>query len=213
MFKRETLIGTGLGLLVGALVGYAIGHRGTEPPAQTAVAAPPAPLTGGQSPIFEGLAAPGAAVGVVPPPAPSAVLVPDPAILFAAEHATTQNPKDPKAWINLGNAYFDSHQHQKSVDAYAKALALDPKNPDVLTDQGVMYKELHAFEKAVACFEKAQKLDPTHIQSLFNLGVVYSHDLKAPAKAEKAWARLVEMAPGSPQAAQARAGLEQLKKK
>lgn len=213
MFKQETLIGTGLGLLVGFLLGYVLGNQPATSTSQPALAAAPTPSQGG---VFEGISPSPAGIPSLPPtqaPAPAPVSTVDPAVVFAAEQATVKNPKDAHAWIHLGNLYFDSHQHQKAIDAYDKALALNPKNPDVLTDQGVMYKELHAPEKAVANFEKAQKVDPTHIQSLFNLGVVYANDLKAPAKAEKAWARVIEIAPNSPQAAEARKFIDHLKGK
>jgi cytochrome c-type biogenesis protein CcmH/NrfG len=121
------------------------------------------------------------------------------------------DPKNHDAWVALGNDYFDSHQAQKSVDAYAKALALKPDDPNVLTDQGVMYRQLNQFDKAVACFQKAAKLDPSHIQSLFNLGIVYAHDLHQPDEAAKAWNKLLVLAPASEQAAQARQQLAQLK--
>ena len=211
MFKQETLIGTGLGLLVGFLLGYVLGNQPATSTPQPALAAAPAPSQGG---VFEGISpTPAGIPGLPPTQATAPVSAVDPAMVFAAEQATVQNPKDVQAWVHLGNLYFDGHEHQKAIDAYDKALALNPNNPDVITDQGVMYKELYAPEKAVAKFEKAQKVDPTHIQSLFNLGVVYANELKAPAKAEKAWARVIEIAPTSPQAAQARTLIDHLKGK
>lgn len=66
------------------------------------------------------------------------------------------------------------------------------------------------YDKAIATFEKASKLDPKHVQSLFNLGIVYSQDLKQNDKAIKAWNRVIEIAPTSPQAAQARVGIAEL---
>ena len=115
-----------------------------------------------------------------------------------------------RLWVELGNDYFDTHQAQLSVDAYAKALQLEPNNPDVLTDQGVMYRELKEYDRAVANFEKARRINPNHLQSLFNLGVVYAHDLHQTDKAVAAWTKVIEIDPSSAQAVQARAALKQL---
>jgi cytochrome c-type biogenesis protein CcmH/NrfG len=207
MFNRETLIGTAVGLCVGLLAGYSFGSKSAPPlvvPSPVA-AAPGTP----QGLFFDGV--PPTGVPAAPPPAPAAPSAEAAAQAFAAEQAVAANPKDVKAHIALGNFYFDSHQHQKSVDAYAKALALEPNNPDVLTDQGVMYRALKAYAKAEANFLKAQKLNPKHVQSLFNLGVVYAHDLNAPAKAIKAFSGVIDLAPASQQAVDAGKALEALK--
>lgn len=127
--------------------------------------------------------------------------------------ATRQSvePVNAATWIALGNKYFDSHQRQKAVEAYSKALQLEPDNPDVLTDQGVMYRELGAFDKAIANFEKANTINPRHVQSLLDLGVLYAQDLKDPDKAIKIWTHLIQIAPTSVQAARANAYIEQIK--
>ena len=132
---------------------------------------------------------------------------------MAAEQIVRQDPKNVGAWIQLGNDYFDTQQRQRAIDAYARALELQPNNPDVITDQGVMYRELGAHDKAIANFKKANELDPKHIQSLYNLGVVYAHDLKDADKAAQAWRRVIDVAPGSPQAAQALQGLAELQQR
>jgi cytochrome c-type biogenesis protein CcmH/NrfG len=160
---------------------------------------------------------PGAAVpapppGAMPPAAPPGMApappAPAPGQIAALEQAAAREPKSAKAWTELGDAYFDSHQPGKAVDAYAKGLELDPKNPNVLTDQGVMYRELGQYQKALANFEKASQIDPSHVQSVFNIGVVYSTNLNQPEKAIQAWNRVIQMAPASPQAAQARQLIE-----
>jgi tetratricopeptide (TPR) repeat protein len=122
-----------------------------------------------------------------------------------------RDPKNLRAWIQLGNDYFDTHQAQKSIEAYDRALEIRPDDPDVLTDQGVMYRAIGQFEKAISNFEKANRADPKHVQSLYNMGVVYAHDLKQPKKATDAWNRVIQIAPQSEQAGQARAGIEELK--
>jgi hypothetical protein len=44
------------------------------------------------------------------------------------------------------------------------------------------------------------------------MGVVYLNDLRQPKKAIEAWTRVIQIAPQSEQAAQARAGIEEAKK-
>jgi len=154
---------------------------------------------------------------LLPPPSamPPSALVPETGAvnqrIAAEERLVAQNPKDVQAWIALGNDYFDTNQAQRAVDAYAKALALKPDDADVLTDQGVMYRKLQAFDKAITNFQRAHQVDPRHVQSVYNLGVVYAFDLKDQAKAIAAWNRVIEVSPQSPQAAQARQNIQELK--
>jgi cytochrome c-type biogenesis protein CcmH/NrfG len=201
--NRHLLIGVAAGLAVGLLIGYQVGRAGR-------VLKGPEPVVAAALPA----AAPQGASAMPPPAAPQGAPAAAP-IDAAAQIATAQgvverDPKNVRAWVALGNLYFDTHQHQKSVDAYARALELEPDSPDVLTDQGVMYRALGAYDKAVANFEKASRLAPQHLQSLFNLGVVYAFDLKDRARAEAAWNKILQIAPTSEHAAQARQALADL---
>jgi cytochrome c-type biogenesis protein CcmH/NrfG len=186
--NRSLLTGLIIGVLAGFIGGYFLGVSHPVQSAQTHVHEPQAP-------------------GASPAPANPMELQQR---AQAAEALVAADPRNLQAWISLGNDYFDLHQPQKAVDAYAKALALDPSNPDVLTDQGVMYRELKAFEKAVACFQKASQLNPRHQPSLFNLGVVYANDLHSPEAARKAWNQTVAIDPASPEGMKARKALEGL---
>lgn len=127
-----------------------------------------------------------------------------------AEKIVAQEPKNLKAWISLGNDYFDTEQAQKAIFAYGKALEIEPKNPNVLTDQGVMFRKVGWYDKALANFEKAQKIDPRHLQSLYNMGIVYAQDLKEPAKAVETWNKYLQLDPNSATAAQIRGMMEKL---
>jgi tetratricopeptide (TPR) repeat protein len=208
--NRDHLLGLGVGLAAGLLVallaglfGFQIGRAGrvlSEPEPVMA-----APATGKQGAEAPGSAAPADSGGGVPLDAAEQIA--------SARQVVEKDPKNLRAWIALGNLYFDTHQPQKSVDAYARALELKPDDPDVLTDQGVMFRALGAYDKAIANFQKASQVDPKHLPSLYNLGVVYAFDLKDVPKAEDAWNRLIQLAPGSENANQARQALAQVKGK
>lgn len=111
------------------------------------------------------------------------------------EDEVAKKPKDSTAWIQLGNAYFDSETPEKAIDAYIKALSLSPNNPDVLTDLGVMYRRIKKSEKAIESFDKAAQVDSTHVQSRFNKGVVLFHDLNDKEGAIKAWKEVAKLKP------------------
>ncbi len=200
--NRNILLALAVGLVAGFIAGYFV-FSGSEAP-RPVVAAPAAPVM--QAPSLGG-GMPGAAPGAMPA-LPNAEAQ---ARITRLETMLLSDPKNHDAWVALGNDYFDTHQAQKAVNAYAKALALKPNDPNVLTDQGVMYRQLGQFDKALGCFQQANKVEPTHVQSLFNMGVVYSADLHKPDEAAKAWNKVLAVAPTSDQAAQARQMLGQLK--
>ena len=105
--------------------------------------------------------------------------------------------------------YYGASLAKESIEAYGRALKLQPRNPNVLTDQGAMYEVTQEFDKALANFEAAQKIDPNHIQSLYNMGVIYRHQ-KDTAKATAVFRRVIERAPQSSQAAEAKQLLQEL---
>jgi cytochrome c-type biogenesis protein CcmH/NrfG len=189
--NRYTLIGLAVGLLVGVFIGYQAGSSNPSPA--------------------------GGAVGAFPGGMPGGAPQPTPGDNFQArivqmQQVVARDPKNVEAWIQLGNDYFDTRQPQKAIDAYERALELRPNNPNVLTDQGVMYRDVGQFQKALANFQRANQADPKHVQSLYNMGVVYLNDLRQPKKAIEMWNKVIQIAPQSEQAQQARVGIEEAKK-
>ncbi|MFC1814899.1 tetratricopeptide repeat protein [Thermodesulfobacteriota bacterium] len=116
-------------------------------------------------------------------------------IIQALEKETSRNPDNLKAWIELGNAFFDTSQFEKAIPAYEKSLALNPNNADVQTDLGVMYRRSKQPQKAIVAFDKAIEIDPRHEASRFNKGIVLMHDLKDLQGAIKVWEDLVKINP------------------
>ena len=209
--NKNLLLGAAGGLLIGVLVGYTIGLSKGMTEAQKLLGSATIPAFDSAPPMPAGMPPqmPPGMQGGLPPAGPS------PEVFQRIEMNLKLVAKDPKLagiWIQLGNDYFDSRQHQKAIDAYGKALALNPNNPDVLTDQGVMYRDTGRFDEAIANFEKANKFDPKHIQSLYNLGVVWSNDKHDSAKASAAFNKVISIAPTSPQAGEARRALADLAK-
>lgn len=111
------------------------------------------------------------------------------------EKETSQDPENLKAWIDLGNLYFDTNMFEKAIHAYNKALELGPRNANVWTDLGIMYRRNGEANEAVRAFEKAMEADPRHEASRFNKGVVLMHDLDDPEGAMKAWEDLLQVNP------------------
>ncbi|MFP5240090.1 MAG: tetratricopeptide repeat protein [Acidobacteriota bacterium] len=113
------------------------------------------------------------------------------------EDKTAKNPGDVKAWVELGNLYFDADLPERSVTAYEKALALDAAQPDVWTDMGVMLREMKKPQEALKAFQKAVSLQKNHEIARLNIGVVKLYDLGDKPGAIEAWNALVAINPGA----------------
>jgi len=113
------------------------------------------------------------------------------------EKEISKNPKNLKAWLELGNRYFDTEQNQKAIYAYKKYLELDPRNANVWSDLGIMYRRTGDSKAAIKAFDKAMELDPRHETSRFNKGVVLIKDMNDPEGALKAWEDLLRVNPSA----------------
>ena len=125
-----------------------------------------------------------------PAPAPA-----DSDRIAALERQVQADPGNANAWVQLGNAYFDSNQYEASINAYRKSLEIDPGNPNVWTDMGVMYRRAGKPEEAIKAFDQAIAADPKHEVSRMNKGIVMLHDLNDFNGAIQAWEGLLEVNP------------------
>ena len=116
-------------------------------------------------------------------------------MIASLEDETAKNPQNTKAWVQLGNEYFDSSQHEKAIWAYRKSLELDPNNANVWTDLGVMYRRSGQPKAAIEAFDKAIQVDPKHEPSRLNKGIVLLHDMQDFEGAIAAWEDLLAVNP------------------
>lgn len=126
-----------------------------------------------------------------------------------AQQRTIAEPGNYIAWVELGNAWYDSDSPKQAIDAYDHALALKPDNSDVLNDQGAMYRQLGDFRHALSNFEKALVVDPGNLESLYNMGHIYAFDLKQTERAMEIWKRYLTLDSESETAEQVRSFIKQ----
>ncbi len=175
MVEKQTLIGA---IVISLVIGFLGGAYYSSAKLGTGTAAPTAPA--GMANQASGQEDVSAQIG---------------AKILQLEQYLNENPKDEKAWAQLGNMFFDSDQFVNAIDAYKKSLEINPKQIGVVTDMGVMYRRNKQPQKAIEAFDKAIAIDPTFETPQFNKGIVLLHDLNDMAGGLKAWEELVEANP------------------
>ena len=111
----------------------------------------------------------------------------------------------------LGNLYFDAEKYDLAIKWYQEALKLDPTNPDVSTDLGVSYYYSNQPDRALAQFTRSLEIEPKHTKTMLNQGIVLAFGKQDLDGASKAWQRVVELAPNTPEGQAARRALESMK--
>ena len=87
-------------------------------------------------------------------------------------------PKDPAAWIELGNvsmraAMFDDTYYSKAIDAYGHVLKLDPDNLQALRGIGDIDYDTNKYDEAIAAYEHYLKKKPDDPEVRTDLGTMY----------------------------------------
>ena len=85
---------------------------------------------------------------------------------------TEIDPKDAKAWINLGAALGQAEQPDEEIDAYRKAIKLAPKYADAWYNLGVAKARCEEDAEAIHAYKQALLLSPKFAKAWFNLGVL-----------------------------------------
>ncbi|HUY37509.1 MAG TPA: tetratricopeptide repeat protein [Candidatus Binataceae bacterium] len=94
------------------------------------------------------------------------------------EKDANAKPKDPAAWIELGNvsmraAMFDDTYYSKALDAYGHVLKLDPDNLQALRGIGDIDYDTNKYDQAVAAYEHFLKKKPDDPEVRTDLGTMY----------------------------------------
>lgn len=131
--------------------------------------------------------------------------------LKLAQEAVKADPKNVRAWIEMGNILMDTSRFNEAVEAYQKALDLDPKNVDVRVDMGTCYQNSGRPDRAVTEFREALEINPNHALGHFNLGVVLAATFNDRGQAVKEFEKYLQLEPNAPNAAQVRQEIQNLK--
>lgn len=187
MFKNP-LVTLVIGVIVGLAVGYVLGERQAVPP----VAVPQASQTGlpdGHPPLNQGRPNQDGASR-------------DAAALEAAlgelGKLLETNPDDVGLMVQMGNANFDAERWNEAREWYEKALEERPGDPDVLTDLAIVYRSLHRHEESLANLRRAVEVEPDHWQAWYNTVVVLHTDMGRTDEAREALATLKAIAARNP---------------
>ncbi|MDA8085132.1 MAG: tetratricopeptide repeat protein [Nitrospiraceae bacterium] len=123
----------------------------------------------------------------------------------------SQDPKNKRAWIDLGNVSMDTGRYQDAIDAYRAALKLDPRDLDVRVDMGTCYRSIGNPQKAFEEYKKVLHVDPNHAIATRNMGVVLAYDLHKKQEAREMFEKYLKMNPNAPDAAGIRQEIDKLK--
>ncbi|MGH1363173.1 MAG: tetratricopeptide repeat protein [Calditrichia bacterium] len=135
--------------------------------------------------------------------------VPSAAEIQRVQQALENDPGNAELELQLGNMLFDSQRYREAIGYYTTVLAKNTNNADVRVDLGVSHFNLQDFKAAEEQFQLALKLQPKHLNGLYNMGIV-SLKLGEVNKLISYWGKLIELAPESGQAQQAKKYLEEL---
>jgi tetratricopeptide (TPR) repeat protein len=191
--KPESLVVGVAGILVGLIAGWIIGSQ--QPSARRAE---PAPAAASASTTQSASGA----------PARPAL---DESEVKRLEAIAGKDPSNVTPKAQLGNLYFDAERYEDAAKWYEKAMEVDPTNADVSTDLGVSYYYQNQPDKALAQFKRSLEIDPRHTKTMLNQGIVLAFGKQDLDGATRAWQRVIELAPGSPEGQAARRALDAMK--
>jgi tetratricopeptide (TPR) repeat protein len=113
---------------------------------------------------------------------------------------------------DLGKLYFDSGLYQDAVIQFDKALQLAPDDVEVLLSLGVAEYSLNNYSAAEQHWLRATEVAPELPEPWYNLGFLYMAQTPPDyAGVERAWGKVVEIAPDSELAQTAAAHLERFR--
>ena len=118
---------------------------------------------------------------------------------LAAEHARQLKPKDPSAYLALGDYYGSVNpiDNEQAAAAYEEGLRLAPDNVDLLGAAALTETSLGRWDGAAARLARASLLDPRSPNTFRRLSTVHGFLRNYPA-ADSAADRAIALAPANP---------------
>ena len=188
--SRDTVVGLISGMFFGLLVGWILGSQQAgpaSPSASTATASSAA--------------------------SPEASAAPPLDLQRASDLEKTANaqPQNADVRVELGNLYYDAQRFDLAATWYEAALKLAPNNDEASTDLAVCYYNQNQPDRALAQLDHSLAVNPRHSKTLLNQGIIRAFGKQDLAGAMASWQKVIEVAPGTEDAAQARRALDDIK--
>jgi type IV pilus biogenesis/stability protein PilW len=114
------------------------------------------------------------------------------------------------ALSNMGLAYYHKQDYAQAEKYFLEALKMQPDFANALGGLGMTYIAMGKYPEGAARLEKALKKDPKSPSLHFELGKAY-RGMGETAKAWNEFARVVELAPESPIAAESQKEMQKLR--
>jgi cytochrome c-type biogenesis protein CcmH/NrfG len=127
----------------------------------------------------------------------------------AFARATRLRPKEVKAWVNLGAAHDALGRGNDARVAYRHALSLDPTDEIALCRIGASLYAGGLKPAAMDTLRMALKQHPNSYCTYFTLGVAFA-DAQIYHEAIRAWQKVLDLAPNSPEAVSAKESIQTL---
>jgi Flp pilus assembly protein TadD len=182
--KRETIIFTSCGFLLGLTIGsLVIGPKVAQSKLAGAQAAEVA-----QAPMTGAPAQPAAGGN------PMAVVQQQ---LATLKDAIAKNPNDFDALVQLGDMYMDAAKFPQAAGYLERAMAVHD-DANVRMDLGICYKQMNQPDRALTEFQRSATMAPEQWQPLFNEALVLV-DLHRLDEARTIAAKLQQMRPADPE--------------
>jgi Flp pilus assembly protein TadD len=123
---------------------------------------------------------------------------------------TRLRPSEPKAWVNLGAAEDALGKGADARVAYRKALALNPGDEIALCRLGASHYSTGQKTAAMDTLRVALAQHPHSYCAYFQLGVAFA-DAGMYKEAIRAWEKVVDYGPGTPESASAQESIQVLR--
>ena len=113
-----------------------------------------------------------------------------------------ENPRDAAALVRLAALYRAAGRPASAAEAYRTALGVDPKNVVAHVNLGLLYYDIFDLDRAVYHLRNAIEIDPGSYEAHRTLGLALERR-GDPKDAEPVMRRTLELAPASPEHAEA----------
>jgi tetratricopeptide (TPR) repeat protein len=108
------------------------------------------------------------------------------------EKLAQEDSDNPEVWVRLGDAFYQSQQYDKAVEAYTKAIGFRPDSKDLLTKLGNAHFDKGDFGSAIEAYSKVLEKEPNNADVLTDLGIAHRRS-GSPEKAVEAFRRAAQI--------------------